>query len=177
MAVRYRSRGSIRFLQRCVRIDTPGSSGGWLAESGVQHVVIPRRSSPASPRWDRRRPHRRDQGREFPRQPHAAGHSLSHCFPAICVAILGRTSASEDSEEGRRLTRANGLVTSRTQSMKECTTGLSVRFFNVTTATWKGRVRKSTGNTLSENWSTLNRKTEPGNDATKWLLASKLRRW
>jgi hypothetical protein len=61
--------------------------------------------------------------------------------------------------------------------MKECTAGLSVRFFEVTTATWKNRVTKSTGNTLSVNWSALNRKTEPGSDAIKRAVAIKLRRW
>ena len=76
-----------------------------------------------------------------------------------------------------RVFRTNGLAASRTQSMNVCTTGLSVRFFNVTTATWKNRVTKSTGSTLSEKRSMLNRTTEPGSDATKRSVASKLRRW
>jgi hypothetical protein len=59
------------------------------------------------------------------------------------------------------------------QSMKEYTAGLSVRFFKVTTATWKNRVTKSTGNTLSVNWSALN---STGSDAIKRSVAIKLRR-
>ena len=61
--------------------------------------------------------------------------------------------------------------------MKECTTGLTVRFFNVMTATWKNRVTKSTGNTFSENRSLLSHMTEPGSDEIKRSVASRLRRW
>src|SRR5262245_30422946 len=45
---------------------------------------------------------------------------------------------------------ANDFATSRAHSMKRSTTGLKVRFFNLTTATGQGRIGKSTGSNFNE---------------------------
>jgi hypothetical protein len=52
---------------------------------------------------------------------------------------------------------ANVFATSRAHSMKRSTTGLKVRFFRVVITTGHGRTGKSTGNTLSELWTTPDR--------------------
>jgi hypothetical protein len=52
---------------------------------------------------------------------------------------------------------ANDFVTARAHSMKRSTTGLKVRFFRVVITTGHGRTGKSTGNTLSELWTTPDR--------------------
>src|SRR5262249_7707323 len=56
----------------------------------------------------------------------------------------------------------NGLTTSRAQSMKSFTTGVSVRFRKVMTPTGQGGIRRSTGRTLSRGRLTPNRNSEAG---------------
>jgi hypothetical protein len=64
------------------------------------------------------------------------------------------------------------------QSMKVCTTGLIVRFFNVTIATGQLRWEKSTGNMLSERCSAgEKRNTDPDSSPIKRPVLSNRRRW
>src|SRR5262245_48772407 len=60
---------------------------------------------------------------------------------------------------------ANDFAISRIHSRKRSTTGLSVRFFNVTSATGHGRAGNSTGSTTSENLSAKRHMDELGNVA------------
>ena len=78
---------------------------------------------------------------------------------------------------GNQFFLASDFATVRAQSMKSCAAGPMDRFFNVTIPTCQGRSTTSTGKTLSENRSALNRSTEPDSAETKRLVASKLTRW
>src|SRR5262245_58520894 len=72
---------------------------------------------------------------------------------------------------------ANDLVASRANSMKSCTTGLSVRFFRVMIPAGQAGIGKLTGRTLSGGIAP-NRNKEPGTIARKDSLASRtLKRW
>ncbi len=53
--------------------------------------------------------------------------------------------------------------------MKVCTTGLTVRLFNVTIPTGHGRVAKSIGNTFNEDRLAQKRSTEPDTAENKAL--------
>ena len=70
----------------------------------------------------------------------------------------------------------NVLATSRVHSRKRSTTGLSVRFFSVTSATGHGRTGNATGSIASENLSAKRRMYELGNVAIYGPAASKLTR-
>ena len=60
--------------------------------------------------------------------------------------------------------------------MKRCVIGLNVRFFNVTIAIGHGRVGRSTGKAVTDNWSALRRMIELGNAVMKGPVASNLAR-
>ena len=65
----------------------------------------------------------------------------------------------------------NGFTTSRAQSMKSLTTGVSVRFFNVKMPTGRRGIGRSTGRTLSRGRFAPNRNSETGTVPKKGLRA------
>src|SRR5262249_48893652 len=62
---------------------------------------------------------------------------------------------------------ANGSASSRTQQMKSCATGLSVRFLSVAMATGRGEGGSLTGSGLKKDGSGPNRKADSGTSVTK----------